>query len=45
MSKSKVVFALCMVAFIAGCAAKKDDAVYADGAAVSMIGCAAAIVA
>ncbi|MCC6864261.1 MAG: hypothetical protein IT544_05620 [Rhodobacteraceae bacterium] len=35
MSKSKVVFALCMVAFIAGCAAKKDDAVYADGAAVS----------
>ncbi len=35
MSKSKFVFALCMVAFVAGCAAKKEEVVYAEPAAVT----------
>ncbi|MBC2834328.1 hypothetical protein [Paragemmobacter straminiformis] len=35
MSTSKIVFALCMVAFVAGCAAKKEEVVYVDDAAVS----------
>lgn len=35
MSKSKVVFALVMVAFVAGCAAKKEEVVYVDEGAVS----------
>ncbi len=35
MSKSKVVFALVMVAFVAGCAAKQEEVVYVDDAAIT----------
>ncbi len=36
MSSTKIILSLCVVAFVAACAAKKEEVVYVDDAAVTV---------